>query len=105
MSKFYVRWQTKTQMLPSIPEERRKLLVSMLEMVKQDMKAGKVKDWGNVPGESSGYSIMEEASETDLLTGLLRFMPYVTFEVRPVLTVEQTIEAYRRAAAAAQGKK
>lgn len=105
MSKFYVRWQTNPQMLPSIPKERGKLLVSMLEMVKQDMQAGKVKDWGNVPGSYSGYFIMEEASETDLLAGLLRFMPYVTFEVRPVLTVDQSIEAYRKAAAAALGKK
>ena len=105
MSKFYVRWQINPQMVPSAPEERRKLLVSMLEMSKQDMKAGKLKDWGNVPGESRGYSIMEEASETDLLTGLLRFMPSVTFEVRPVLTVDQTLEAYKKAAAAAQGKK
>jgi hypothetical protein len=105
MSKFYVRWQSNPQMIPSIPEERRKLLLSMLEMVKQDIQGGKVKDWGNFPGESGGYSIMEEASETDLLTSLLKFMPYVTFEVKPVLTVDQTIESYRRAVAAAQGKK
>lgn len=105
MSKFYARWQTNPQMIPSIPAERRKLLLSMLEMVKQDIKAGKMKDWGNVPGESAGYCIMEEASETDLLAGLLKFMPYVTFEVKPILAVDQTIEAFKRAGAAAQGKK
>ena len=105
MSKFYVRWQTNPQMIPSIPEERRKVLLSLLEMVKQDIKAGKIRDWGNVPGESAGYLIMEEASETDLLASLLKFMPYVGFEVKPILNVDQTIEAYKRVVAAAQGKK
>jgi hypothetical protein len=101
MSKFYVRWQIDPQMIPSVPEERRKFLLSMLEMVKKDIKAGRVKDWGNVPGESAGYLLVEGASESDLLTSLLKFMPHVNFEVRPVLTVDQTIESYKRMAAAA----
>jgi hypothetical protein len=44
---------------------------------------------------------VEGASESDLLTSLLKFMPHVNFEVRPVLTVDQTIESYKRMAAAA----
>jgi hypothetical protein len=88
--------------VPAEPEERVKGWLSMLEMVKADVKAGATKDWGCVAGGDCGYSITEAASETELFTGLLRWTPYVHFEVEPVLTVDQTIESIKKAAAAAK---
>jgi len=104
MSKFYIRWQLNPQWTPATPEERVKLWLSLLEMVKPDIRAGKAKDWGCVPGEASGYTIREDASEAELFTALLKWMPYVNFEVKPVLTVEQTEESIKKAVAAAQAK-
>jgi hypothetical protein len=101
MAKYYFRWQWNPQITITNPEERAKLLFSLLEMTKQDLQTGKLKDWGTVPGESSG----EVASETDLLTDSLKFMPYVNFEVKPVLTVDQTLESIKKAVAEAQAKK
>jgi len=69
------------------------------------LQSGKLKDWGTVPGEASGYAIKEVASETDLLTDSLKFMPYVNFDVKPILTVDQAIESFKKAAAQAQAKK
>jgi len=105
MAKYYFRWQWNPQITITNPEERAKLLFSLLEMTKQDLQTGKLKDWGTVPGESSGYAIKEVASETDLLTDSLKFMPYVNFEVKPVLTVDQTLESIKKAVAEAQAKK
>ena len=105
MAKYYFRWQWNPQITITNPEERAKLLMSLLEMTKQDLQAGKLKDWGTVPGESSGYAIKEVASESDLLIDSLKFMPYVNFDVKPVLTVDQTIEAFKKAAAESQAKK
>ena len=107
MPKYYVKWEMKPQMTPAAPEETFKLLLSLLEMTKQDMQAGQVKDWGVVPAESCGYSIVEAQSELDFATNSLKWMPYVNFEVKPVLTVDQSIESIRKAAAAAaaQAKK
>jgi len=104
MPKFYLKWQINPQWTPATPEERVKLWLSLLEMVKADIQTGKAKDWGNVPGEASGYSIREDASEADLFTALLKWMPYVAFEVKPVLTVDQTIESIKKAVVAAQAK-
>ena len=104
MSKFYVRWQLNPQWTPATPEERVKLWLGLLEMVKADFQTGKVKDWGNVPGEARGYTIREDASEADLFTALLKWMPYVNFEVRPVLTIDQTVESIKKAVATAQAK-
>jgi len=105
MAKYYLRWQMNPQITITNPEERAKLIMSLLEMTKQDLQAGKVKDWGTVPGEASGYAIKEAASEIDILTDAVKFMPYVNFDVKPVLTVDQTMEAFKKAAAEAQAKK
>lgn len=104
MPKFYIKWQLNPQWTPATPEERVKLWLSLLEMVKPDIQARKAKDWGCVPGEACGYMIREDASEIELFTALLRWMPYVNFEVKPVLTVEQTEESIKKAVAAAQAK-
>ena len=102
MPKFYIKWQMEPTLVPVGAEERVKGWLSMLEMVKADVEAGITKDWGCVAGGSSGYSISEAASETELFTRLLGWMPYVHFEVEPVLTVDQTIESIKKAAAAAK---
>ena len=104
MPKFYAKWQLNPLTIPATTEERVKLWLSMLEMIKADMKAGVLKDWGMCSDGSGGYGIMEVASETDLYTALLKWIPHVNFDVKPVLTVDQTIESIKKAVAAAKAK-
>jgi hypothetical protein len=47
MTKYYVKWQLNPMLPVEDPEERGKLWVKMLQMVKADMEAGRIKDWGN----------------------------------------------------------
>jgi predicted small metal-binding protein len=98
--KFYVKWQLDPTQAPANAKERIKAWISMLEMVKADRKAGLVKDWGCAAGGDCGYSINEAESETELFTRLLKWMPYVHFEVTPVLTVDQTIQSIKKASSA-----
>ena len=100
MPKYYVTWQMNPLETPKSPEERVKLWLSLLEMIKADMAAGCVKDWGMAAGLEGGYAIREEASETDLTAALLKWTPYVNFEAKPILTVDQTIEAIQKAVTA-----
>lgn len=104
MPKFYVKWQINPLMTPKTPEERGKLWLSMLEMSKADMQAGKVKDWGACADGSEGYAIREEASEADLFAGLMKWLPYANFDAKPVLTVDQMIESVKKAAAETHAK-
>jgi len=99
MTKFYMRWQLDPTKIPVNPEERAKLWQSMLEMVKADLNAGVLKDWGMCSDASGGYGF-SELNEVDLYTALLKWMPYVTFDIKPVLTVNQTIESLKKAVAA-----
>ncbi len=104
MTKYYVRWQMNSQLIPVNPEERIKLHLSLQGMVKEDIQAGKIKDWGVVAGETRGYAIIEESSEADLHADVGKWVPYVSFEANPVLTLEQVVEVTQKALAAAKAK-
>jgi len=104
MPKFYIKWQLDPTKIPADPEERVKGWLSMLGMVKADIKAGVTKDWGCAAGGNGGYAVIEAPSGKELFTHLLKWMPHVQFEVTPVLTVDQTIEAIKKAVAAAKTK-
>ena len=101
MAKFFVKWQMDPARIPSDPEERVKSWLLLAEMVKADMEAGKVKDFGIAAGGGWGYAVREEASEAELFTALLKWQPFIGFEVTPVLKVEQAVESIKKAAAAA----
>jgi len=98
MTKFYMRWHLNPMLIPTNPEERVKLWMSMLELVKADIKSGALSDWGMCSDASGGYAFAE-TDEKALHTTILRWMPYVIFDIKPVLTVDQIIESIKRAAA------
>ncbi len=104
MAKFYVTWQCNPQMLPLEPEERAKLLTSLLEMVREDMKAGKLTDWGVIAGGMSGYTITGDVSEAEFHASTYKWMPYVDFDAHPMLTAEQLAELNKKAFASVRAK-
>jgi hypothetical protein len=73
----------------------------MLDMVKADLKTGAITDWGVCYNGSAGYAL-SELSEQDLYEAMLKWMPYVEFDVKPVLDVDQVIESMKKVAAAAK---
>jgi len=101
MTKFYMRWHLNPMLIPTNPEERMKLWMSMLELVKADIKSGTMSDWGMCSDASGGYAFAETDEKT-LHTTITRWMPYVIFDIKPVLTVDQIIESLKRAAAGAK---
>ena len=105
MSRYYIQWETKESVIGTDPAKGAKLALSLLEMVKQEMQAGTTKEWGCIPGEPRGYSIVEAPNESDLAIGMMKWSPYLNFEVKPVLTLDQTIESFKKVAAGAKVKK
>jgi hypothetical protein len=101
MTKFYMRWHLNPMLIPTNPEERMKLWMSMLELVKADIKSGTMSDWGMCSDASGGYAFAETDEKT-LHTTITRWMPYVIFDIKPVLSVDQIIESLKRAAAGAK---
>jgi hypothetical protein len=101
MTKYYMKWHLSHQFIPTNPEERIKLWMSMLEMVKADLASGALSDWGICSDDSGGYAFAETDEKT-LHTTIMRWIPYVSFDIKPVLTADQTIESIRRTVAMAK---
>jgi len=97
MSKFLVLWKLEPTLLLADREEELTHWIPMLEAVKAGMQAGLVKDFGVFAGGMRGYAIWEVASEAELFTHLLGWMPGVNMEVEAVVTLEESIEAIKNA--------
>lgn len=94
MAKFLVVWRINASRLPVSPQERAGLYAKLTGLVKESMRVGKLKDWGIEPSGSGGYAIFE-GTEVEANIEVSKYIPYVSFEVRPVLTVEQTEEVLK----------
>jgi hypothetical protein len=92
-----MRWELNPAALPEDPEDRAKLWLAQLDMIKEQMKAGITTDWGVCTGEYCGYSVSGDTTEEELNTILLKWTPYVKFDVKAVLTPDQAIASIKKA--------
>jgi hypothetical protein len=103
MTKYHIKWQLNPLTTPEDPEKRAKLWISMLEMVKADLRSGRFMDWGAHFDINSGYCI-GEGNEADIFTSLLKWTPYVVFDVKPIVNVDRVIGAINKAVAESKTK-
>jgi hypothetical protein len=92
MTKFLILWRVDSQTLPANPDECLKLLQETNEWMKAEMASGHIKDYGEYVDGSGGYAIAETDDITKLYGGLMEFWPYVEFDAKPVITIDQTID-------------
>jgi len=98
MLRFYARWQINPKETFKTAEERAKLMSLMLVMVKGDIQAGLIKDFGSCVDGSGGYAILEVEREADLFNSLNKWAPHVNFDARQVINVDQAIESNKKTA-------
>ncbi len=91
MSKYLVLWEVDTNKAQINAKERGAAWLGMLAMIKQDMKDGKVNDWGSFVGETKGYSIMT-GEHVEMAKNLQRYYPFITFKVHEVANVNEVTE-------------
>jgi hypothetical protein len=94
MGKYLVLWQIDPARVPTDPKEKGAAWLALIEVLKADMKKGFHKDWGAFPAEMKGYSIAE-CTETQLVSLCMPYLPYVRFEVHPVISLAQDEEVIR----------
>ncbi len=80
-----------------------KLWISMLEMVKASLKFGEFTDWGVYVDINSGNCIGEGA-EADAFASILKWTPYVIFDAKPALSVDQAIGEINKTVAESKSK-
>ena len=94
MAKYLITWESDMSRVPTDPKERAAMRMKMLEMTKQNLKEGKISDWGIFLGGFRGYAI-GQGSATDMAIGMTQYAPYVTFNVQEVLSVDEMLEAMK----------
>jgi hypothetical protein len=75
----------------------------LLEWVRAELKAGMFGDWGSCCDAGSGYCIAD-GDEVSLQYQILKHQPFIIFSIKPVLSVDLTIESIKRAVAAAKDR-
>ncbi len=91
MAKYLVLWELDTSRISIDPKERGEAYLHCMDIVKQGIKEGIIKDWGSFLGEDRGY-VVYEASEMELEKDLEQLVPFVTFKVYRVMSVKQIVE-------------
>jgi hypothetical protein len=91
MGKYLLLWEIDRTKIPVSPKERGVGFNMLLEMVKQDIKKGLVKDWGTFVGEEYGYAV-DEGSEVEVMNACQQYSPFVHFKVHPIASVSQVEE-------------
>ena len=60
----------------------------MIQMVKQDMQSGLLREWGVYIGELKGFGLAE-GSEEEVGKMAQKYIPFVRFTTHPAVTVDQ----------------
>jgi len=81
-------WELDTTKVPIDPKERAAAWLPMIQMVKQDMQSGLLKEWGTYIGEMKGFSVFE-GSEEEASKMAQKYIPFVYFTTHPIITIDQ----------------
>jgi len=88
MGKFLLLWELDRTRVPVSPQERGVGWGALIDMVKQDIEKGTLKDWGAFVGELNGY-VIAEGTEVEIGNMVQRYAPYVFFKTYPIASVNQ----------------
>ena len=101
MTKFYMKWTMNPMTVPADPGERIKYWLSLLEGVQAQLKSGELIDWGITCDSNEGYCFAETDEKT-LHATVVSWLPYIQFDIKPVISVDEVITNVKKAAAAAK---
>jgi hypothetical protein len=101
MTKFFIKWWIDTAKFPDTLQEAMALGVKLHEGVKAGLSAGVFTEWGQFGNGKEGYAI-GDASAEDIYATMLKYSPVVGYTVSPLLNIDQSMEAAKKAAAAMQ---
>ena len=95
MGRYLALWEIDRSRVPVSPQERAAGWGALMNMVKEDMKKGIIKDWGAFVGEINGYSVAE-GTEVEIGKMNVQYAPFVRFKVYAIASlrdVEQVIKS------------
>ena len=97
MARYLVLWEADESKIPIDAKERQFGWLGAIELSKQDMKAGLIKEWACFAGQPNGYFIVE-GTEEEILKITIKFMPFFRFKSTLLASIDQ-VEATLKAMA------
>lgn len=91
MARYLLRWELDNTRIPEDLAARKAQHRGFQDIVRQQMKGGEISDWGAYVGERNGFCLIEGSAE-DVHKLTSRWIPWVLFEVREVLSLEQVVK-------------
>lgn len=93
MAKYLMLWELDRNKIPVDPEERAAGWKPLINLVKQDLEKGIIKDWGAFLGEMKGF-LIAEGEDLAINMMIQQYTPYAyfqTFPIAPVGLVEEMV--------------
>jgi len=97
MPRYLMTWELDPTKVPISPQERAAAWLPMIQMVKQDMQSGLLKEWGTYIGELKGFGLAE-GSEEEVGKMAQKYIPFVHFSTHPAITADQMEKAAKEMA-------
>jgi hypothetical protein len=92
MTTYFGIWKLNTNIPPQDPKIELQMQLGFQRMIKQDLQEGAVKEAHSFLEGGAGYFISGDVTEEVLHTSLLKYEPYVTFELHKTLPLTKSIE-------------
>ena len=92
MAKYLLFSELDTSRTPEDPKAKKAQWLAMQELIVKALKDGILKDWGYVAGENHAYAIFE-GNAVDLHTLTSSWVPFATFKVGELLTIDELNKA------------
>jgi hypothetical protein len=92
MGKYILHWEIDSMKTPEDPKERQEQWSFFQATIVQHMKENDIKEWGEYVGEANGYAIIE-GTEVEVQKLVSLWVPFVKFNVKAVMSIEQVMEA------------
>ena len=94
MPRYLMTWELDTTKVPINPKERATAMLPMIQMVKQDMQSGLIKEWGCYIGETKGFGLFE-GSEEEANRMAQKYIPIVHFTTHPLVTIDMMEKLFK----------
>jgi hypothetical protein len=88
MGRYLALWEADYAKIPLDLKERKAGWAVLLDMVKQDMKKGLIKEYGVFVGVPNGFSIME-GTEVEVSAAIQNYIPFFFYKVYPIASIDQ----------------
>jgi len=91
---YLILMETDPSLLPKDPEEKMKIIGSMMEMGKKDLESGELEMIGMSPDGRNGFVISNQDAKT-IYTKTQIMAPYTKCKVKPMLSFDEAMDVMK----------